>query len=74
MHILFSCFIRSLKAVKTLVNNIMFCNMVLLVSANPSYPKWLSLLEGPPCSRLPHDSKIANIIKHDQMTTLIKIK
>ena len=76
MHILFSYFIRSHKAVNTLINNIFFCNMVLLGSANPSYPKWLSLLEGPPCSRLPHDSKIANIMKQDQMTrpTLIKIK
>ena len=68
MHILFSYFIRSHKAVNTLINNIFFCNMVLLGSANPSYPKWLSLL--------PHDSKIANIMRQDQMTrpTLIKIK
>ena len=31
-------------------------------------------LEGPPCARLPHDSKIGNIMKQDQMTTFIKIK
>ena len=45
-----------------------------MVSANPSYAKWLSLLEGPPCPRLPHDSTIANTMKQVQMTTLIKIK
>ena len=29
---------------------------------------------GHECERLPHDSKIANIMKQDQMTNLIKIK
>ena len=31
-------------------------------------------LRGPDCPRLPHNSNIANIMKQDQMTTLIKIK